>query len=176
MNPDRGTPFVCNNAVSGILSVVLPADNTFYNASSCVNTRKTLAYYTPVFQQYAWINQQIPNLQQVAATVNTYSPAYNGKCLHVKSFFIFNYYNIFLCIVPYNPNAPNAPYVPNQPIQPNQQNHPNGQTPQPAHTGQHHPVAGHTTPHPKKSSASALSDTVACITAILSLFLVKVFV
>lgn len=63
--------------LTAILSLVLPADNSTYNASSCANTRKTLAYYTTLSQYWTWINQQIPNGLQ-AGSVNTYSPGYNG--------------------------------------------------------------------------------------------------
>lgn len=84
---DRGTPLVCNNRLSGLLSQILPPQNISTPAASCETTLKTWAFYTKVSNHTAWIHQtisrqqpapgpgHIPSAQPIATP-----PPYFSKC------------------------------------------------------------------------------------------------
>lgn len=74
-NEDRGTPLVCNNVLSGLLSVIIPPSNSTGNATAnCFNTRKTFATYTKVSQYERWVNEIIFNNQPAVL-----GPVYTSK-------------------------------------------------------------------------------------------------
>jgi len=60
---DRGTPLVCNNHLSGLLSQILPPQNISNPAASCETTLKTWAIFTKISNYTEWIHQTIA-LQQ----------------------------------------------------------------------------------------------------------------
>jgi len=62
---DRGTPLVCNNHLSGLLSQIIPPENVSNTAASCESTLKTWAYYTKISNYTAWIHQTIAKQQPI---------------------------------------------------------------------------------------------------------------
>lgn len=74
-NEDRGTPLVCNNVLSGVLSVIIPPSNSSGNATAtCFITRKTFATYTKLSQFERWVNEIIFNNQP-----SVVGPVYTSK-------------------------------------------------------------------------------------------------
>jgi len=63
ISSDRGTPLVCNNRLSGLLSQILPPQNESNPAAACETTLKTWAFYTKVSNFTQWIHQTIARQQ-----------------------------------------------------------------------------------------------------------------
>lgn len=62
LSRDRGSPLICGNSLAGILSVILPSDQSKNLANapdSCLNTLQTNAYYTRVSAYVNWIRNII---------------------------------------------------------------------------------------------------------------------
>ncbi|KAJ6645754.1 Transmembrane protease serine 3, partial [Pseudolycoriella hygida] len=68
ISSDRGTPLVCNNRLSGLLSQILPPQNSSNPSTACENTLKTWAFYTKVSNFTSWIHQTIARQQPLAGT------------------------------------------------------------------------------------------------------------
>lgn len=72
MSSDRGTPLVCNNHLSGLLSQIIPPPQNVSNpATSCESTLKTWAFYTKVSNFTEWIHQTIARQQPVTVPGQT---------------------------------------------------------------------------------------------------------
>lgn len=71
ISSDRGTPLVCNNHLSGLLSQILPPQNVSNTAASCETTLKTWAFYTKVSNYTEWIYQTIVRQQPIVAPGQT---------------------------------------------------------------------------------------------------------
>lgn len=67
ISSDRGTPLVCNNHVTGLLSQIQPPKNESSLTASCEATLKTWAYYTKVSDFTEWIHLTIARQQPTAA-------------------------------------------------------------------------------------------------------------
>ncbi len=67
VSSDRGTPLVCNNQLTGLLSQIIPPKNESSPAATCESTLKTWAYFTKVSTYTEWIHQTIGRLQPTAA-------------------------------------------------------------------------------------------------------------
>lgn len=59
LSNDRGTPLLCNNHLTGLLSVVTQADNSSANATVCAANHRTWAVYTKVDLYTKWIYSKI---------------------------------------------------------------------------------------------------------------------
>ncbi|KAG4068160.1 hypothetical protein HA402_001585 [Bradysia odoriphaga] len=67
ISSDRGTPLVCNNHVTGLLSQIQPPRNDSNPAASCESTLKTWAFYTKVSDFTEWIHLTIARQQPTVA-------------------------------------------------------------------------------------------------------------
>ncbi|XP_037042819.1 trypsin-like [Bradysia coprophila] len=79
ISSDRGTPLVCNNHVTGLLSQIQPPRNDSNTSASCETTLKTWAFYTKVSDFTEWIHLNIARQQPTAAPGQqpvTYPPYY----------------------------------------------------------------------------------------------------
>jgi len=65
LSSDRGTPLVCNNHLSGLLSQVLPPENITNPLASCQSTLRTWAFYTKLSSYTQWIHQTIAKHQPI---------------------------------------------------------------------------------------------------------------
>ena len=57
LSRDRGTPLICDNKLAGLLSIIIPANNT--NSTDCRKTLKTNAAYINMALYAKWIHNVI---------------------------------------------------------------------------------------------------------------------
>lgn len=80
LSNDRGTPLVCNNHLTGLLSIIIPPD-TSSNATDCLTNHRTWGVYTRIDLFTKWIYSKIgvsSNFVQQSSQIYG-SPYFNSK-------------------------------------------------------------------------------------------------
>lgn len=82
---DRGAALICDNKLAGILSVVLPANQSNATTEYCHATSQTNAYFTNPALYLDWIrsiivaNASAEAIEGVSSSISPSVPAYQSK-------------------------------------------------------------------------------------------------
>lgn len=82
LSNDRGTPMICNNRLAGVLSEIIPANNSTGNGT-CTESLKTKAYFTKVSPHVDWVHS-IMGVNLPAEPLRPIDPPFSGNSIFIR--------------------------------------------------------------------------------------------